>query len=865
MIGKNVSHYRVLEKLGSGGMGVVYKAEDTKLGRTVALKFLPPELTRDEKAKQRFIHEAQAASAMEHSNICTIYEVDETEDGRMFICMAYYEGKTLKDEIEEGELDIERAVDITIQIAHGLVKAHAQGIIHRDIKPANVFITNDDQVKILDFGLAKLAGQLKLTTTGKAMGTAAYMSPEQVSGEDVGPRTDIWALGVILHEMATGRLPFLEEYEMAVMYSIVHEEPETISSLRPGVPAELEKIVNKAMAKKQAERYQNAGELLTDLGMLKRKLEFEDYSASRTWQFDRGARKPITSIALFAVLAAAIAIIVWLSTRREDRIPGLPGQPLQVTSGKSWEGEPTLSPDGERIAYASDIAGNRDIFVIDVRGGNPLQLTSDPASDTCPTWYPDGSALAFVSDRRGRTSIWKVSQLGGGATLLLSDAVDPAVSPDGERIAFSVPSPGGDFRIGMASLSDPTAVTMLTGDEDGVWSHRCPAWSPDGRMICYATQHDLWIVPSTGGRARKLSSGGNRDYSPAWSSNGKLIYFSSRREGTIALWRIAAAGGIPQRLTMGTGSENRPTICADGSRFAYATQVTSTDLFIRDLDSGEETKMQGTRDDWMAAMAPDKSVIVYASDRMGSKTDLWIQPLDQGLPSGSPRRLTDHPGIASHPVFSPDGTWLAYYRIIETQRDIWTLPLSGGRPIRFTEHEAEDIQPAWSPDGSALAFVSSRGGYSRIWIASVSEGKRTSPPRPLTGEDLNAYAPTWSRDGKTIAFVGMKENLLEVWTMPADGKAPARQITSGATAFRVRWDPLTGAILASGTWGGDWYTLRRVSLDGKTIQSLDPPVVLGREKGPAGFDVSSDGRLMVFCHEEIKGNIWVLEAEKGIY
>ena len=270
MIGQTISHYKIIEKLGGGGMGVVYKAEDTKLKRYVALKFLPPDLTRDDEAKERFVQEAQTASALDHPNICNIHEIDETEDGRIFICMAYYEGETVKKKVASGTLQVAEAIDIAGQIAQGLAKAHEHGIIHRDIKPANVMITKEGVVKVLDFGLAKLAGQSRLTKTGATVGTVAYMSPEQTRGTEVDHRTDIWALGVVLYEMITGQLPFKGEYEQAVMYSIVNENPTPINSLRAGVPLELVSVANKCLQKDAANRYQHADELLVDLRRLKR-------------------------------------------------------------------------------------------------------------------------------------------------------------------------------------------------------------------------------------------------------------------------------------------------------------------------------------------------------------------------------------------------------------------------------------------------------------------------------------------------------------------------------------------------------------------------------------------------------------------
>ena len=305
MIGKTISHYKILEKLGGGGMGVVYKAHDTKLDRFVALKFLPPHFSADEEEKQRFIHEAKAASALEHANICNIHEFDETEDGQLFIAMACYEGETLKKKIERGPLKLEEAANIAIQTASGLNKAHKKGIVHRDIKPANVFLTSDGVVKILDFGLAKLAGRTKLTKTGTTLGTVDYMSPEQTRGEKVDHRTDIWSLGVVMYEMITGRLPFKGDYKQAVSYAIVNEEPEPMTGLRTGVPMELERIVNKCLTKAPDERYQHVDELIVDLNKSKKNLERQPIKALKGDR-TRSFKKIIRSLGFVSVTALVV-------------------------------------------------------------------------------------------------------------------------------------------------------------------------------------------------------------------------------------------------------------------------------------------------------------------------------------------------------------------------------------------------------------------------------------------------------------------------------------------------------------------------------------------------------------------------------
>jgi serine/threonine-protein kinase len=361
MIGETVSHYKILEKLGGGGMGVVYKAEDTKLDRLVALKFLPPEWTRDENAKARFLHEAKAASKLDHTNICTIHEIGETADGQLFIAMALYEGETLKDKIEKGPLKIDEAIDIAEQIAQGLARAHEKEIVHRDIKPANILITGDKTVKIVDFGLAKLAGRTMLTEEGTTLGTVAYMSPEQTQGVEVGHRTDIWALGVVLYEMVTGQLPFKGDFGQAVTYSILNEDPEPMTGLRTGVPMELERIVLKALAKNPGERYQNVGDLLVDLSLLKKDLESLT-PAARLTKTKLPRRKRIylySGVAIFLILLTVVGRS--LLNGRSEVIDSIAVLPLDNLSG---DAEQEYFVDGMTEALIAELSQIEALRVI---------------------------------------------------------------------------------------------------------------------------------------------------------------------------------------------------------------------------------------------------------------------------------------------------------------------------------------------------------------------------------------------------------------------------------------------------------------------------------------------------------------------
>jgi serine/threonine protein kinase/Flp pilus assembly protein TadD len=410
MIGTTISHYRIIEKLGSGGMGVVYKAEDLKLHRTVALKFLPPELTRDEEAKKRFKHEAEAASSLEHNNICNIHEIGESNE-QMFIVMSCYEGETLKCKIEKGPIDLKESLNIIIQIAEGLARAHDKGIIHRDIKPANIFITNDGTVKIFDFGLAKASGQTKLTQLGAIVGTAAYMSPEQVQGINIDKRADIWSLGVVFYEMLTGEMPFKGIYEQAVIFSVLNEEPEFVSKIRRNIPRQVEDVINKALQKNPERRFNNVNEITAALQPV-----LEEFKTGTTSRFSRRLgrkqRKLVYKAALFLAAFIAVIIYLWYSYFNQDlKIVSIALLPLQnISQGTDQE----WFSDGMTDALITDLAKISGLRVISRSSVMKFKGTGKSASEIAReldvNYIVEGSVIRIAEKIKISTRLIDVSK-----------------------------------------------------------------------------------------------------------------------------------------------------------------------------------------------------------------------------------------------------------------------------------------------------------------------------------------------------------------------------------------------------------------------------------------------------------------------
>ena len=869
LAGTRLGPYEILAPLGAGGMGEVYRAHDPRIQREVALKVLPEDLVMDVKRRQRFEREARAAGTLQHPNVLAVYDVG-VDEGRPYLVSELLGGESLRATLRGGTLPVRKALDYTIQVARGLAAAHEKGVVHRDIKPENLFVTNEGRVCILDFGVAKLDAAAAIvaehecdatpswhTDPGTRLGTSAYMSPEQVCGEPVDARSDIFSLGCVLHELLTGRAPFLHATPFETLAAIVTHDPPSLRRHQLEVPIAVERIVLRCLEKRRGERFQSAHDLALaleavaglDAGPVAPDAPSSPKAPSAWWPWAWGA-------ALVA-LGFLLGTIFW-----QGRPAGtdLAWASHQLTSDPGWEAEPALSPDGESVAYVSDRGGAPDLWLMRASGGEPIRLTDDATRERSPAWFPDGNSLAFVSDRDGHGAIYKIPALGGKPVLVVRDAEDPAISPDGARLAFVQRASLGQQRVAIMDLTDPSRVLVVTGADGSATDHRQPAWSPDGRSLCYADSRNLWLMPSAGGRGRQLTSQGI-DRRPEWAADGQSIYFSSYRDGTQALWRILASGGVPRRVTFGTGPEGEPSLSRDGRRLAYSTFISNPDIVAMDQRSGRSWRFGGGLEESSPAIAPDRSRIVFTSERDGA-FDLWQQAFEDGRPRGVPARLTDLPGIESTPAFSRDGRWLAYCRAIRDRRNIWVQPSSGGTPVRITDDPAGDIHPAWSPDGRQLAFISRRSGRSQVWRIPVAEGRASGPPSRVTGGTATDVFPTFLSDGSTIAFVRWGSGTPDVWLTATDGRQPARQLTKGADARFVRWDPAHGALLVSGSWGGSTVSLRAVTPGSAQVRIPDRAVVFGQATAVGDFDISSDGSLVAFVREETRGDVWLIEKKR---
>ena len=684
MIGQTVSHYKILSKLGEGGMGVVYKAHDTELDRTVALKFLPHGLTADELEQARFMHEAKAASALNHPNICAIHTLGE-HDGERFIDMEFVDGKTLREIVPVKKL--QDAITYAIQIAEALQEAHTHGIVHRDIKAENIMVNSKNQVKVMDFGLAKLKGSLKLTKTSSTIGTLAYMAPEQIQGEEVDARSDIFSCGIVLYEMLTGHLPFRGEHEAAMVYSIVNEEPEPLQHYVPDAPSELLHVIDRALEKDREERYQTVHDMLIDLRRLRKdssrvaRQAHHDTSmpagapAVPTSEGKKGWKKGLWMGAAGLVVLGAISV-VYLVTRgpaarlnpnRTSATLGVPFKELYI---------PSLSRDGNWVAFfARDEDQTWDVYMMNIAGGKPSRVTHDSAFyfHGCDI-SPDVSQIVYDYQKFEPNAVFKIklvaSQGGEGRTLADTGAY-PKWRPDGGRIGYfrsgrgsGYPSHSGNFEIwsikpdGTDNRLEFTDTVLAAPAAFNAFS-----WSPDGGSIVWVRTYpeaysEVMVRELATGKEQQLTSDRKNVDEVIWTTNDKIL-FVSNKSGQTNLWMIPAGGGEATQITQGAVPLCGPRISADNKALVYIQQDEIADVWISSIDGSNAHQI--TSADvrvYYASFSPDGKHISYILkdvDPYNREAHLYVMDRD----GKNQRQLTFGSEVVFHHSWSPDSRWLA--------------------------------------------------------------------------------------------------------------------------------------------------------------------------------------------------------------
>jgi serine/threonine protein kinase len=905
MTGRTISHYRIIAMLAEGGMGVVYKAEDIRLNRTVALKFLPLRSLSGEEDRARFLHEARAAARLDHPNIATVHEIDEV-DGQTFIAMAFVDGPTVAEKVRQGRLPFSEAVDIALQTARALEEAHENGVIHRDVKSANVMLTRRGQVKLTDFGLARLTSQ-EITLHQGLKGTPAYMSPEQIHGEKADHRTDIWSLGVMTYEMVTGQLPFRGEYRQVLVYAIANEEPEAISKLRPQTPPELIAAIGRALAKDPADRYQHIGEFIADLKKVRPQLgPLSSSSAVAAWRGRRSRKN------LYAPLAAAAAVVLvlglaWFLSSRPAPPAALP-EVTPLTSYPGREEFPSFSPDGNQVAFSwnGEAGENFDVYVKLVDSATSLRLTSDAAPDLSPAWSPDGRQIAFLRESAdGLCDLVLTPPLGGAERKIASVAAGSA----GSGLAWS---PDSRF-LAVAdreSADGPMGVTLVDAQSGGKrWLARAPAgasrvvfpaFSPDGATLAFDVELGVWLgdtylvdvrplmdtqhgagaagggnpqgaadsasagtqgaAGATSGELRRLTFDGGQSEGLAWDPDGRHI-LSARisRLGRRSFWRVPISGTGAAELVNVGDNPTHPAFARRSGRWAFSKRISSYD--IRRIDASDPRAeaalfLSSTQLDANPQFSPDGSRVAFASSRSGG-IEIWMANAD----GSQPLRLTGLE-ITGSPRWSPDGSQIAFDAIAEGNADVYVVDVAGGPPRRVTTDPHEDIVPGWSHDGRWLYFTSNRGGDRQIWKMPAGQPGADAEAVQVTRQ--GGFYAVESPDAQFVYYA--KERALEtsIWRVPIDGgeEAPLLETTLAGWGNMVATPKgLYFAARSEETSPEAKWVLMHLPPDEKTPRELVELPRFPTFGGP-GLSVSPDGRWILAGQVDIESDLMLVETRK---
>ena len=853
LVGKTISHYRITEQVGQGGMGIVYKAEDTKLKRTVALKFLSSNLVGDGEEKKRFLREAQAAAALNHPNIATIHEIDEA-DGQTFIAMEFIEGKSLEEIVGDGHarpLPLPDAIDYATQTAAGLQAAHEKGITHRDIKSANIMVTDKGVVKIMDFGLAKLANRSKMTQLGTTLGTAVYMSPEQSRGENTDHRSDIWSLGVVLYEMISGQMPFKGDYEQVVIYSIQNEEPEPLTALRTGVPIALDGIIAKALAKDASTRYQNVEELPADLKVLNIQQSRASTPLMGRSRIGSGSilvkwQKLLFLIFGFAVFAAIGALGGrWLNSFSSSdttvtRVSVALPTGHQFVRGGSFPAI-SISPDGRLLAYVAHGEGEQfhsdwRIYVRSLDSYKAKRLAGTGSAHT-PFFSPDGKWIGFFS-RRGQLK--KVSVDGGPVQVIYDSDGAGATWGFDNSIIFAPFNLGGLWRVS-AEGDEPQPVSKLDSTKER--SHSRPQLLPDGQSVLFTITHlnkyyvdaSIGVLSLRTGKHEVIIEGASDGrYVPT----GHLLFRESNSLFAVPfdLNRLEVVG-TPVEVLSGFVFSKR----FEASQFALAANGTLVYL------TGGEAKDEKTlvimdetgRSRQIGESAPYGSGLKVSPDgkstALSIESDIWLLEIERGTKAVLTAEYNNR-----FPLWMPDGESLVFTSNREGQ-GLYSMHLDGIKPVKRLTHNADLQMPvSVSRDGQLLAFnqLNSETAFD-LWLLSL-DGR--SAPRPFRNSRFSEFWASFSPDGRWLAYSSRETGRVEVYVASVSGASKKLPISESGGKIPV-WSPLGDRIFFSSYDDG---ALMAVDITTNPSLKAERPRVLFQVASPiSSFDVMPDGKRFV--------------------